>query len=390
MVLNEYIPCLACKKEMPYSSMKIDRIHVKTLTSSLLQLQRDDLINQKQNEYEKKMVAMKSDHAKQLQQVYYNRGDLDENIVSMVKTSKINDLFEKCQEMLNMKTPCCGRLFDIGEAECEAVACQTCNTIFCALCLTGEGCFDKTRAPFPLADHEICPCHNHVSKCEDNQEFKGTYYTAPWYAKCLNDRRFSFWFNGVVDETVVFPPYDPLRPNQAMPPAVVDSMEIIAELKRLLLPLVSKNLKFETDDGISTLDFMGKDYVFFNFLPEQEQIIRQRRQNVHGGAVRGHDGEVEQQQRRRERRPTQCGHCNRVGHNRRRCPQLLAAREEREAELQAEERIRGEEEERVRLEEQNHRNPVINHEMVNFLGAVNWEENMGAAGGNAEAPILIE
>ena len=356
MVDEEYINCLACKKQMPYSTMKIDRVHIKTIVTSLNKIKQEQLLIEKDNEYQQKMLELRAEHSRQLLMVSKSGGELDDNTRQIVKTARVNDLFIHFEKKLNMFTPCCGRMFDIGATECEAVSCLQCNMIFCALCLTREGCFDKSR----IVPHEVCPCHTHVTTCVENQDYRGSYFTSPFYAKCLNDKRFAAEWNEIIEEE--------------------EDSEVITALKERILPLLSENIKF-TMDGTSTLELLGKEYVVFDYTPEQKLFMQnQRHHNAAGGAIH-----VRRERPRQRRAPIQCGRCREVGHNRRRCPLLLRERAEAEAERileveavreqQGQDMGQLEAQQRREMEALMERQEVIDDgELARLMQGVQWEE----------------
>jgi len=226
-------------------------------------------------------------------------------------SGKVNELFQEFENILNPLTPCCAMAFDYGAEECEAISCTRCNVRFCGLCLGRDTVVNIAEIPA----HRQCPVHTHVTRCPENADFPGKYFTVPFYSKHTRDLRYARRWNDWI--------------------AGEEDAEVIGLVKDRIEPWITDtNIRFVLEDGTPTIEALGNHYVDVQLTPEQRQLLNDRinpprhNQQQEGGVVR--------RRVRRERGEMRCGECGELGHNRRRHNrerQLEALRLAREAEV---------------------------------------------------------
>ena len=290
MAEKYYIQCTHCRYAIPYSKTKLNRNKVATISATLNTIIQEQVLIEKQKEFEQRLIQIRQEHNQQLQQVYNNAGDrenIDPNIKNMVLQSKANDIFKQLENILNPLTPCCNVAFEYGDDECEAVTCIRCNVRFCGLCLQRETCVRIADIP----ENRQCPVHFHVTQCPENIDFRGKYFTVPFYPKFRSYVRFGETWNNLIAFTE-------------------NDDDLIDLLKDKIMPLIDgTNIKFELEDGTATIDTLGKHYVDVQLTIEQKAIIQQIFRPPPVERVRV-----------RRRYQVRCGLCRALGHNRRRCP----------------------------------------------------------------------
>jgi hypothetical protein len=254
--------------------------------------------------------------AQQLQQAIQAGGggvQLPDNIRQRIVSGKVNELFQEFENILNPLTPCCAMAFEYGAEECEAISCTRCNVRFCGLCLGRDTVVNIAEIPV----HRQCPVHTHVTRCPENADFPGKYFTVPFYSKHTRDLRFARRWNDWIAED--------------------EDVEVTELVKNRIAPLITDtNIRFVLEDGTPTIEALGKHYVDVQLTVEQRQLLNDR---INPPAVQPQEGGVARRRVRRERGEMRCGECGELGHNRRRHNrerQLEALRLAREAEAVAE------------------------------------------------------
>jgi len=253
--------------------------------------------------------------AQQLQQAIQVGGggaQLPDNIRQRIVDGKVNELFQEFENILNPLTPCCAMAFEYGAEECEAISCTRCNVRFCGLCLGRDTVINIAEIPV----HRQCPVHTHVTRCPENADFPGQYYTVPFYSKHTRDLRFARRWNDWIAEE--------------------ENAEVMELVKNRFEPLITDtNIRFVLDDGTSTMEALGNHYVDVQLTAEEKLLLNERI----NPPVQQHpqEGGVARRRVRRERGEMRCGECGELGHNRRRHNrerQLEARRLAREAEVE--------------------------------------------------------
>jgi hypothetical protein len=250
--------------------------------------------------------------AQQLQQAIQAGGgvaQLPDNIRHRILSGRVNELFQAFENILNPLTPCCAMAFEYGAEECEAISCTRCNVRFCGLCLGRDTVVNIAEIPA----HRQCPVHTHVTRCPENADFPGKYFTVPFYSRHTRDLRFARRWNDWV--------------------AGEEDAELIELVKNRIEPLIrGTNIRFVLEDGTSTMEALGNHYVDVQLTAEERLLLNER---INPPVRQPQEGGVARRRVRRERGEMRCGECGELGHNRRRHNrerQLEARRLAREAE----------------------------------------------------------
>ena len=321
MADKNYIPCANCKHPILYSRTKMNRNKVSAISIALnTVIMEQRVLVDEQRKHEEDIQRLRREHteelnqvAQQLQQAIQAGGgggaQLPDNIRDRILSGKVNELFREFENILNPLTPCCAMAFDYGAEECEAISCTRCNVRFCGLCLGRDTVVNIAEIPV----HRQCPVHTHVTRCPENADFPGKYFTVPFYSKHTRDLRFARRWNDWIAEE--------------------EDAEVTELVKNRFEPLITDtNIRFVLEDGTATIEALGNHYVDVQLTVEQRQLLNERinppaRQPQQQGGAR--------RRVRRERGEMRCGECRELGHNRRRHNrerQLEALRLAREAE----------------------------------------------------------
>lgn len=323
MAEKHYIPCANCNHAILYSRTKMNRNKVSEISIALnTVIMEQRVLVEEQRKHEEDIQRLRRQHteelnqvAQQLQQAIQAGGgggvQLPDNIRQRIVSGKVNELFQEFENILNPLTPCCGMAFEYGAEECEAISCTRCNVRFCGLCLGRDTVVNIAEIPA----HRQCPVHTHVTRCPENVDFPGKYFTVPFYSKHTRDLRFARRWNDWIAEE--------------------EDAEVTELVKNRIEPLITDtNIRFVLEDGTATIEALGNHYVDVQLTAEQRQLLNDRinppaRQNQQ------QEGGVARRRVRRERGEMRCGECRELGHNRRRHNrerQLEALRLAREAE----------------------------------------------------------
>lgn len=321
MADKNYIPCANCKHPILYSRTKMNRNKVSAISIALnTVIMEQRVLVDEQRKHEEDIQRIRREHteelnqvAQQLQQAIQAGGgggaQLPDNIRDRILSGKVNELFREFENILNPLTPCCAMAFEYGAEECEAISCTRCNVRFCGLCLGRDTVVNIAEIPV----HRQCPVHTHVTRCPENADFPGKYFTVPFYSKHTRDLRFARRWNDWIAEE--------------------EDAEVTELVKNRFTPLITDtNIRFVLEDGTATIEALGNHYVDVQLTAEQKQLLNERinppaRQPQQQGGAR--------RRVRRERGEMRCGECRELGHNRRRHNrerQLEALRLAREAE----------------------------------------------------------
>jgi hypothetical protein len=317
MAANHYIKCInhACQKNIVFGKTKLDRNIVSALTTVIQSEIHKHVIIEKEREFEQRVERLRQEQLEQMRSAL-SGGNNNGNaaLEANVREREVVEVFKMFMAILSPLTPCCGIAFEYNRGqneECDAITCTNCNHKFCALCLKREACHRIQD----IQPHAICPVHAHVQRCPENEHFRGSYFSKPFYAEYRMHLRFeTAWNSWLADE---------------------EDEELVAMLLMRLRPILEDtNVKF-TMDGGTTKEILGKDFVVVQLPENHREILDENRRREIERRDREEARRQRDEERRRQRlerrrneppRRRRCGHCREEGHNRVNCPVL---REER-------------------------------------------------------------
>ena len=287
---SNFIKCLKCKNNVILSGSQLTKSEV-----SLIADEKHLICNKKREEELNRTRHEVNELRKQLEESNKRRriNETDEERKDMLINTEVAKIFPRFEKLLLLVTPCCNAVFQADG--CQAIHCDPCGASFCGLCLSKEHCYK--------GDKRNDQSHRHVRNCPENEHYKGNYFTPEFYPQYCCFRRFANeWNNFIWEEDVSF--------------------DVVAKLIERIEPMIKdSNLVFD-DNAQVVCDFTAEQRAIVNPPPREIAPPRGGEQAAGG-----------------RRRPNRCGHCRLEGHNRARCPELVAERirerEEREREREA-------------------------------------------------------
>ena len=303
-------------------------------------------------------------------------------------------IYQRFEAILNPISPCCNRAFQYGDKQCDAITCQECKVRFCALCLKRNTVHEIAR----LNPAEECPVHAHVRVCPENQDYRGEYFTNPWYPLYRKECRFGDEWNDWIEET--------------------DDDELIELVyERVKLIIEGTHLTFYMDDGTTELlkSLTGKYHIRMQMSQDEknelcptfrrerdrleaQRLVRERRDALERRRIR------REERRRRARQVARaqlvvanpnprgrrrCGRCHQEGHDRRRCPELMRERQQAEPVVEEGEPIREQLENQIMEQGIEQVVERMREEVMGDVGAI-VEEHVGEVVGEHVGEVVGE
>lgn len=273
---SNFVKCLKCKEIVILSGSQLTKSEV-----SLIADEKHSISNKKREEELNKTRHEVNELRKQLEESNKRRrmNGTEEERKELLINTEVANIFPRFEKLLLLVTPCCNTVFQADG--CQAIHCDPCGASFCGLCLQVEHCYK--------GDKRNDQSHRHVRNCPENEHYKGNYFTPEFYPQYCCFRRFANeWNNFIWEEGVSF--------------------DVIAKLIEKIEPMIKD----------SNLVFDDNAQVVCDFTAEQRAIVEPPPREV---------APPREPREQRERRPNRCGHCRLEGHNRARCPELIAERQ---------------------------------------------------------------